>query len=53
MTGKAYTYEPVVHPTAANFFESISKSQIQRALNEAGKTPGNTTTFEKRNCPIR
>ena len=35
-------------PTAANFFERISKSQIQRALIEAGKTPDNsTTTFKK------
>ena len=35
-------------PTAANFFERISKSQIQRALIEAGKTPdSSTTTFKK------
>ena len=35
-------------PTAANFFERISKSQIYRALSEAGKTPdSSTTTFKK------
>ena len=35
-------------PTAANFFERVSKSQIQRALIEAGKTPdSSTTTFKK------
>ena len=35
-------------PTAANFFERISKSQIHRALSEAGKTPdSSTTTFKK------
>jgi ParB family chromosome partitioning protein len=35
-------------PTAANFFERISKPQIQRALTEAGKTPdSSTTTFKK------
>jgi ParB family chromosome partitioning protein len=35
-------------PTAANFFERISKSQIQRALTEAGKTPDSSTnTFKK------
>jgi ParB family chromosome partitioning protein len=35
-------------PTAANFFERISKPQIQRVLIEAGKTPDNsTTTFKK------
>ena len=37
-----------VTPTAANFFERISKSQIHRALSEAGKTPdSSTTTFKK------
>jgi ParB family chromosome partitioning protein len=35
-------------PTAANFFERISKPQIQRALTDAGKTPdSSTTTFKK------
>ena len=36
-------------PTAANFFERISKPQIHRALIEAGKTPdSSTTTFTKK-----
>jgi ParB family chromosome partitioning protein len=35
-------------PTAANFFDRISKSQIQRALAEAGKTADNRTATLKK-----